>query len=357
MRRDPDCTIYRLSLREDHVTDIDWDNLPPSTMPPGLDLVVKDFSNEEAARKLGSTVLQCLDTIGSFIDLTSLDGVTIAIDYDAALASVDRGIGGLRPLARSNTTEMQGVAMSPAVTRDGTVKRTSSSTLDPLFHSSPTKPNRATGRSRSESSRTNAPMFRSPPKRSGPYRPRDLERESKGMSMRSCSSSPRFVGMNMLPAGSRHCSPPGQNETHSETLLAALAGARHRSNEAIKAYRIHHDLNRLVGEAGPELCQPMRAAAYLLGGMDAVDADWADFPAVRTAAEAADYGVLIDDLHAILRGLWASQEDWSPTLDTFAPLEALAKRVFDKGGLLFHTSADGNCRIDVPFTRQTMPEI
>ncbi len=53
------------------------------------------------------------------MDLCRLDGVTVAIDYDAALAGLDRGMEGLRRLTRSNTEEMQGVAMSPAVMRDG----------------------------------------------------------------------------------------------------------------------------------------------------------------------------------------------------------------------------------------------
>lgn len=50
------------------------------------------------------------------------DGVTVAYDYDAALAELDRGVEGLRTLARSNDDQLVGVAMSPAVPRDGKVK-------------------------------------------------------------------------------------------------------------------------------------------------------------------------------------------------------------------------------------------
>lgn len=104
------------------MTEIDWDNLPPTTIPTDLGLTVKGFENEEGARELGHAVLDAIRLFGRFMNLSTLDGVTVAIDYDQALADLDRGLPGLRPLTRSNTAEMQGVAMSPAVMRDGQVK-------------------------------------------------------------------------------------------------------------------------------------------------------------------------------------------------------------------------------------------
>ena len=104
------------------MTEIDWDNLPLTTIPTDLGLTVKGFENEEGARELGHAVLDAIMLFGRFMDLSALDGVTVAIDYDQALSDLDRGLPGLRPLTRSNTAEMQGVAMSPAVMRDGQVK-------------------------------------------------------------------------------------------------------------------------------------------------------------------------------------------------------------------------------------------
>jgi hypothetical protein len=100
---------------------IDWDALPPSTMPNDLTLTAKGFNDPDVAQQFGRAVLEAVSVFGSFIDLSTLDGITVAIDYDAALAELDRGLDGLRPLSRSNT-EMQGVAMSPAVMRDGEVR-------------------------------------------------------------------------------------------------------------------------------------------------------------------------------------------------------------------------------------------
>src|SRR3546814_17616234 len=60
--------------------------------------------------------------MGSFFDLSLLEGVTVAVDYDAALASIDQGMDGLRPFDRTNTEELQGVAKTCQVRRDGVTK-------------------------------------------------------------------------------------------------------------------------------------------------------------------------------------------------------------------------------------------
>ena len=92
--------------------------------------------------------------------------------------------------------------------------------------------------------------------------------------------------------------------------------------------------------------------------MDAIGADWADTSPTAEAREALirnGYDGLVDDLHAELSRLWETRADWGATLAVFAGLEDIARATFDAGGLVFTTSADGQCRIDVPFTASTMP--
>lgn len=89
------------------MTDIDFDNLPPSSMPTTVGFSVQGFNDEDVATRLAYAIADVVRVVGSFINLDRLDGVTIACDYDRALAQLDRGIDGLRPLIRSNTEEMQ----------------------------------------------------------------------------------------------------------------------------------------------------------------------------------------------------------------------------------------------------------
>lgn len=335
--------------------EIDWDNLPQTTIPEDLSCVVKGFTNTDAATALGSAVIESLQVIGSFIDLSTLDGVTIAIDYDAALNDLDRGLIGLRPLSRSNSDAMQGVAMSPAVMREGRVLTHLVFDAAPLVsliveEVEPNDRALAIGIIAHECAHVEitAQKERSIPKaRFGTA----IEGYEKAVMFQlaevfwdeyaACRMSAIFAST--------------QNESHSATLTATLDQVRERSDAAIKSYRLHGDIDRLIEEAGPILCMPMKAAAYLLGGMDGVNADWSEFPEVRAAIESADYAALVDELQDALRLLWDTRDSWDSTLETFAPLEDIGNRVFSSGGIHFHTGEDGRCRIDVPYSPWTMP--
>ncbi len=335
-------------------TDDDAIELPESTVPAGLGASVQGFINEEGARALGSVVLGWIHGLGRLIDLSTLDGVTIAIDYDAALAGLDRGLDGLRPLSRSNSEEMQGVAMSPAVIRDGQVK------THLIF---------------------NAAMIAALAVEDAPE---DEVQLAIGIIAHECAhveiTAQKEVAIPDARFGARiegyertilfqlaevcwdeyaacRISAPfalNQNEHHAETVAGVVAVARDRSNAAIRSYRRHGDLDRLVGEAGPALCEPMKAVAYLLGGMDGANETWADQSVARQALEAGGYGDLVDELHQALRALWETQGQWDPTLDTFGPLLAIGKRVFEAGGIYFSSGPDSSARIDVPFTLDTI---
>ena len=334
--------------------DIDWDNLPPTTIPSDLSLTAKGFNDPEVATQFGRTILEFITVMGSSMDLATLDGVTLAVDYDAALAELDRGMEGLRPLSRSNSTEMQGVAMSPAVMRDGQVKTHlvfDASMLVPLVHAESTAEERASsiGIIAHECAHVQITAQKEaaiPQARLGTVI-EGFERAVTFQVAEICWDEYAACRIS-APFASR------QNEQHAQTLKGVLERARPDANAAIRAYRWHGDVDRLVAEAGPPLCQPIKVAAYLLGGLDGAGAAWSDFPEAREELDAAGYGELVDRLHAILRQLWESQAEWAPTLDVFAPLQALAAEVFASAGLVFNSEPDGSCWIDVPFSPDTL---
>ena len=147
----------------------------------------------------------------------------------------------------------------------------------------------------------------------------------------------------------------GQDLMHAVTVATAAATARERSNAAIRAYRRHYDLHRLVAEAGLALATPLKAAAYLLGGMDAEEEAWDKHPEARAALDTGGYGDLVDGMHAELRSLWDSRASWKPTLDIFRGVEDVARDMFRSGGIHFRRNGTNGWRIDVPFTPDTMP--
>ncbi|WP_313198116.1 hypothetical protein [Rhizobium sp.] len=92
----------------------------PSTFPETTNFSMHGMEEAEA-RKIAYNLAEMFREIGRRIDISNLDGITIAWDYDKALAELDRGYQSVHVLTR--TTDVgTGVAMTPSVLRDGTLK-------------------------------------------------------------------------------------------------------------------------------------------------------------------------------------------------------------------------------------------
>jgi len=338
------------------MTEIDWNNLPPTTTPTDLVLTVKGFENEKGARELGHAVLDAIRLFGRFMNLSTLDGVTVAIDYDQALVDLDRGLPGLRPLTRSNTAEMQGVAMSPAVMRHSQVKTHlvfNAQMVAALTADIATEADKAAaiGIIAHECAHVQVTAQKEmaiPEARFG-TRIEGYERAVMFQIAEVCWDE--YAVCRISAPFNRQ-----QTQYHGESMIKTVASARDRANAAIKAYRTHGDIDKLVGEAGPALAQPIKIGAYLLGGMDGEGFDWTDVPDIRTAIVDAGYDDLVDELHTILRDLWDSQGTWDPSIAMFEPLIDFVHKVFADGGLIFHSEHDDRCHIDVPFSQETTPD-
>jgi hypothetical protein len=91
------------------------------TIPSNLQFSARAFADENYAKEVIYKIHSILSAISEFIDLTNLDGVTVAFDYDAALAELDRGYETSYKLTATKDVAV-GVAMAPSVIRDGKIK-------------------------------------------------------------------------------------------------------------------------------------------------------------------------------------------------------------------------------------------
>jgi hypothetical protein len=98
------------------------DDKPPSSLPPNLVVSVNGFPCEEAGQAMGRGMLTAVSVLGRYIDVSTLDGITVAVDYDAALHELDRSIEGLPPEERTNDEGLVGVGKAVLVRRGGEVK-------------------------------------------------------------------------------------------------------------------------------------------------------------------------------------------------------------------------------------------
>ena len=65
--------------------------IPPPTAPENIFISLRGFDTEEHAHAFGNLVATYVRSLSRYIDLTTLDGITIAFDYAQALLELDRG--------------------------------------------------------------------------------------------------------------------------------------------------------------------------------------------------------------------------------------------------------------------------
>jgi hypothetical protein len=102
--------------------ELDYEEMTKNTtVPPNLNFCLKGFQSVEQAKELANWTFDFLKIIGAKLNLERLDGITIAFDYAKALAELERGYETKLVLTPSSEFA-QGVAMAPAVKRDGVIK-------------------------------------------------------------------------------------------------------------------------------------------------------------------------------------------------------------------------------------------
>ncbi len=149
----------------------------------------------------------------------------------------------------------------------------------------------------------------------------------------------------------------GRNQTAylEQGLTSVLSVSRDNSNAAIREYRLHANVGRVLMEAGHHICRPLKIAAYLLGHLDRLELTLDDIPETRDAIRNSPYGVFIEPLHEGLRDLWTRQGNWASYAE-FGTLKLLVKELFADGGLFLEPKPAGGMHVRIPFTPETMPE-
>lgn len=88
-----------------------------------MDIELVGFPSQEEADQIGAMVDGCLSSVATelSLDMSGLAGVTVAHDYDRALAALDRGFASPGALVPSNNDGV-GIAMNVPVIREGMVR-------------------------------------------------------------------------------------------------------------------------------------------------------------------------------------------------------------------------------------------
>jgi hypothetical protein len=322
-----------------------------STAPASIGVTVSGLVDAEKATAFGHVLANVVRSIGTRIDVSRLDGLTAADEYAAALREVDRGFEATVELSPSRNSDMIGTAMTVHVMREGVPKAHIVFDIEmllPLYVYDSEHPEwwRALHMVAHECAHVE-----------------DLKRKDgafPGILLRPqklgwVDQNLGHVGLNFWEeyyacrrsAGFR----PEATEEFSGVLLSCLEKAQDEVNGAIRSYRSHRDLGRLVSEALEPALRPLRAASYLFGHVEDLDGGWNSIEAVLTRVREHRLGDLIEEMLEELRRLWESRNDWT-SMEEFEELVAIALEALERGGICVEEFPDGGCYLHVPFTAE-----
>jgi hypothetical protein len=138
-----------------------------------------------------------------------------------------------------------------------------------------------------------------------------------------------------------------------QTFMSALQETRDDANAAIRAYRYHADIDRLLLDVSRQYGNLMKFASYFAGALAGRGGGLID---IEEASQALDghwfevfYHRLVSSFERLTVdfGAWQSEEG-------FEEIGDLVIDVLADGGVFIAPQADGGARIDVPFSLGTI---
>lgn len=322
-----------------------------TTVPSDFQISLRGFADHDEAQAFGEMLGDVLRVIGRAMDISRLDGVTVAFNYDEALAQLDRGLEGLRPLERTNGEHVVGVAMTPTVLREGIVKG------HLVFHAPA-----ISGVSDLHGEGGRQALYLIAHECGHLADLKECDEAWPGVILRQPVTGwdaflqPEAQALWEEYSASRRSAVFGGDEiteSYRTAFQSLLACAADDVVASVKAYREHADIPCLLRQAGEPIAQALRAAVYLAGHLDGMGhssmAIWDEEPAVSSR-----YRSSIQRLILAVRGMWDSRGAW-PGLQVFEPLREVIRCALAKHGIFIRHLEDGGLYVDVPYNPETMP--
>lgn len=294
--------------------------LPPQTVPKNISVRLDGFAESTFGEECGHALADYVRLISRLINLDRLDGITVAYDYDSALATLDRGFAVFHAKIAANllSENIEHQKMSRCIVAHECGHVETISDLDTAFP---------------------GVLLQSPfSAQNSILQPVS---ETIWQEYSACRLSARF-GNDL------------QTSMYQESLVPVLRVARDRANSAIRDYRSHGDLDKVIREAGPYIWEPLRIGAYLLGHLDGLGLDIDSAPDAKEALTATGYYDCMFTLRSELRQLWDQKGCWNSPSQFNVLIDVLENTMAAKG-MIFRILDGNRFRLDIPFTPETMP--
>jgi hypothetical protein len=334
-----------------------------SRMPsscPALDIELRKFGNEEVAKRVATAVHGWLHACGKFMNLKRLLRVTVAYDYDQALAEIDRGAGVVRPLTATNDGVGVGIAMTPTVLHDGELR--SVMVLNATYMMVLVQDETPELAPLQEQARYTLAH------ESGHVHDLGVRAASFPDTILKAQPGFRDGTLFLIASGCweeyiacRLSAFMGKDATlraMEDTFCKALETAKSRADSAIREYRLHTDVQRVSEEVVQQYRRLMVYASYLLGHVDGLElaVENAAPQAVAALESHSYFKPVFSRLQGELRSMHGKYGDWKG-VEVFGPLKQLAYEFLKSGGLDIQSRPEGAAYVVIPMTPETTPSL
>lgn len=325
---------------------------PISTAPPSFSVQARGFDDTETATQLATVVGAIVRMLGRYIELQTLDGVTIAFDYDQALLELDRGYESSHQL-QATKSHVYGVAMTPSVIREGEMRShifVWAPILLPLLE-----------KADEEGIRTAIHVLAH-------------ECGHVEVTKQFDRCFPNVILQRQLPlldtlrwatifavwdeyAVTWITATFGADQTdgYNRTLLADLLTLDDRNNELIRAYRIHGNVEQILAAIYRNCGNLLKFGGYCIGNLRGKKIHWRERDDLTSVIVSHWFEPFFQRLIEVCSGLADSYGEWTD-MDAFLSISEILDELVCRAGLNVTALPDGRAYVDIPFTIQTMPE-
>lgn len=331
------------------------DGLPSDiTIPKDLQFSARGFADEDYAKEAMYKLHSVLTVISRSIDLTNLDGVTVAFDYDDALAQLDRGYETAHTLTATKDAAI-GVAMAPTVIRAGMVK--THLVLNAIYALSileePGEETEYWGQSlhliahECAHVEVTAAFDRCFPKHLLQKTHRsflDNFRWQVILATWDEYAACRITGtIGYDPA-----------DGYLETLIKVLRDTRSQCFEMIKAYRLHGNVEQIATEVYGKTGNLLKFASYFMGASAAHETHETHPPILVGEAEFCWFRPFYERLLVAHELLWNEFGEWNDT-DSFEAIGDILEDMAASIGVEATRETDDLVRFNIPYRKESMP--
>ena len=338
--------------------------LARSTTLPDVTITLIEFASEELANQLAGILRAHLSIFGRILDLSGLAQVYVSYDYRSTLATLERGFETNRPLSPTEDEVAVGIAMAPAVVREGKVK---SVIVLSAPHFASLLPSQEVPENGSKLDQLRDLVVHTLGHECGHVHDRELQARCFPEVLLKQSWSPAqdaLVGTAFACweeyIASRLSAPWGNEHTapgFEDAFCSRLENAWSTMVRSIRLYRMHGDVPRVLAEVASQIRMVAMYGSYLVGHLAGLD------QALETAAPNASallkanqpFERFMKRLEKECDSLYSTHGSWADT-KVFDTLTEAVHDLYKEVGLTFRETENGTC-LDIPHRADTMPTL